>query len=858
MKAGIEPILRIKNVSKSYFKIKALKDISFDINTGEIIGLLGANGAGKSTLLKIIGGVEKADKGHIYLNDDDLEDNTPHIAQQKGIVSVYQELNLFLNMTVAENLFIGRENKRKIGILNWRATRKHTERILDTLGLDISPDAEVASLSVAEQHMIEIARAIKENPKLLLLDEPTSALSEKEIEWLFNIIREQVKNGTTVVYVSHRLDEATELCERCVVLRDGEIANTLSGDFNKATIINSMIGHDVELVRAVTEENKNEVIFECKNLFQKNTIKDISFQLKKGEILGIAGLVGAGRTELLRTIFGVDKMSSGKIFIKGKEIKINNPKDAMNHGIALVPEDRKLEGLFLEENVRFNISSATMEKRTSGGLINIKEEKKVIIKASKSVQMDVNRMEHPVKLLSGGNQQKAVLAKTILVDANILLLDEPTCGVDIGAREEIYEIIKGLADEDKSIVLVSSDWEELLYLSDRILVMAEGRKTGEFSAEAATEEKILHLSTISDIRKGTEQEQKTGSVSGIITKLFNRNTESKSEVSFSTRNNLNVFAKFSSLYRKNNNSVLVSMLITLIVVGLIIEPAFSSWINIRNMMGQAMPFILLTLGQLIVIISGGLDLSSGSILAASSVLGVTIMLKNENSVLLGIIVMLVFALIIGGINALLVVKAKVDSFIVTLGMSIVLTGIALIITKQPVGPTPRFFRQLTNNDVVGIPNVLFMIIGVLIFFTIILRYTALGRQFYAVGENAKGAYWAGLPVEKTKFIAFMISSFMAVLAAIFMLGRTGAADPALGPGMEIVAIAAALIGGALLGGGRGTLSGAIFGVLILVLLENILSLKEVELWYQEVIEGVLLLLIIISYELKIRKRGLST
>jgi ABC-type sugar transport system ATPase subunit/ribose/xylose/arabinose/galactoside ABC-type transport system permease subunit len=836
-----EPILRINNISKSYNGVKALKDVSFNIYKGEIIGLLGANGAGKSTLLKIIGGVEKPSGGQIFLEDSLLDNITPHIAKQKGIMSVYQELNLFLNMTVAENLFIGRENKGKIGTLDWKVTRSRAEEILASLGLDICPDSEVSCLSVAKQHLVEIARALSEKPKLLLLDEPTAALSEKEIKWLFSKVRQLAQEGTTVVYVSHRLDEVTELCERCVILRDGSLAHELSGEFNKDTIVSSMIGHSVELLRPENKVNENEIVFECQNLRFRNTVKDISFQLRKGEILGIAGLVGAGRTELLRVIFGVDKMSSGKMWVNGNEITINSPKDAMNNSIALVPEDRKMEGLFLEENVRFNIASSTMEKRTSWGIINRKEEKQVVHKAATSVQMDTSRMEHLVKLLSGGNQQKAVIAKTLLIDADILILDEPTRGVDIGAREEIYEIIKQLANDGKAILLVSSDWEELVFLSDRMLVMAEGRITGELTADEVTEEKIMHLSTIADTKVEACDVLKSSPI-----KRIGKNIEA--------HKGFNVFEMIASFYRDNNIAILVFMLIGLMAFGLIFDSSFGKWMNIRNMMGQSMPLFLLTMGQFIVIIAGGLDLSSGAMLAASSVLGITIMIHYPDNVLLGIIAMLAFGLVVGAINALLVIKAKVDSFVVTLGMSIVLTGVTLIITKKPIGPSPKILRQIVNSDIQGIPYVLFIIVALLLIFTILLKYTAQGRQFYAVGENAKGSYWAGLPVEKTKFISFMISSLMAVLAGMFLLGRTGAGDPALGNGMELNAIAAALIGGALLGGGRGKLGGVICGVLVLVLLENILSLMQVELWYQEVIEGVLLLAIIISYELRVKKR----
>src|SRR5512137_2657403 len=499
-----DSILKVENISKSFYEVKALQNISFDIHKGEILGLLGANGAGKSTLLKIIGGVQRSDKGDIYLDTVNLGNITPYIAQQKGIISVYQELNLFLNMTVAENLFIGRENKTITRLIDWKATRKKAKTILESLGLDIDPDAEVASLSVANQHLVEIARVLSEKPKILLLDEPTSTLSDKEIQWLFSKIRKLGQDGTTVVYVSHRLDEVIALCERCVILRDGKLADQLDGQFDKEKIIKSMIGHNVEFLRTEAKKAAADVILECKNISLRNLVKDVSFQLKKGEILGIAGLVGAGRTELLGAIFGTDIKTSGLIYKHGKEVIIKNPKDAMDNGIMLIPEDRKIDGLFLNESVRFNVASATLDKRAKGGFINAKQEKEIIAKAAKDVQLDTSRMEHLVKLLSGGNQQKAFIAKTLLVNADVLLLDEPTVGVDIGAREEIYSIIKEVSNQGTSIILVSSDWEELMYLSDRMLVMSEGKITGVLAEEEVTKEKIGHLATIADVQKDEE------------------------------------------------------------------------------------------------------------------------------------------------------------------------------------------------------------------------------------------------------------------------------------------------------------------------------------------------------------------
>jgi ABC-type sugar transport system ATPase subunit/ribose/xylose/arabinose/galactoside ABC-type transport system permease subunit len=848
-----DEIIKLDNISKSFYEVKALQNISFDIYKGEILGLLGANGAGKSTLLKILGGVQRSDKGNIYLDNENLGNISPHIAQQKGIISVYQELNLFLNMTVAENLFIGRENKTKTRLIDWNATRNKAKSILGNLGLDIDPDAEVVSLSVANQHLVEIARALSEKPKILLLDEPTASLSEKEIEWLFSKIRELRQDGTTVVYVSHRLDEVIELCERCVILRDGKLADQLDGEFDKEKIIRSMIGHNVELLKTNAKKVTADVILECKNISLRNLVKDVSFELNRGEILGIAGLVGAGRTELLSAIFGTDTKTSGDIYKYGKEIKIKNPKDAMDHGIMLIPEDRKIDALFLNESVRLNIASATLDKRVKGGFINVKQEKEVTNNAARDVQLDTSRIEHLVKLLSGGNQQKAVIAKSLLVNADVLLLDEPTVGVDIGAREEIYSIINELSEQGKSIILVSSDWEELIYLSDRMLVMSEGKITGVLAVEEFTKEKIGHLATISDV-----QQTKDGS------KVYFEGTGEQTPLGDSERNitilnkSKAYFGKLRTSFSNNNTTILVVVTLFLVIASISISDSFRTLMNARNLLGQAMPFLILTLGQLVIIVAGGLDLSSGALVAATGVLGVSFMVNNPDKVLLGVVIMLAFGLIVGLLNSVLVVKAKLDSFVVTLGMSIVLSGVTLIITKNPIGPSPKILRVIANKDVLGIPYVLFITIALVVVFGILMRYTALGRRFYAVGENPKGSFWAGLPVQKTRFIAFIISASMSVLAALFLMGRTGAGDPAFGPGMELTAIACALIGGARLGGGRGSVGGALLGVFLLAILENILSLMNVDLWYQEVFGAMLLLAIIITYEYRMKKNRLAS
>jgi len=851
-----DALLKIEHISKSFYGVKALKDISFDVFKGEIVGLLGANGAGKSTLLKIVGGILRNDEGRVFLEGTDLAGTNPYSAQQKGIISVYQELNLFLNMTVAENLVIGKEHRTRAGTISWQRNRREVARILEDFGLDIRADSVVSSLSVAQQHLVEIARALHAQPRLLLLDEPTAALSDTEIQWLFARIKDLVGKGTTVLYVSHRLEEVTNLCDRCVILRDGALAQQLAGSFEIATIVRHMIGHSVELGAASGRRVEGDVVFECRNLQASTKVRGVSFGVRKGEILGIAGLVGAGRTELLRAIFGVDEASGGTVLLNGRELAKRTPRSAIETGIVLVPEDRKLEGLFLGENVRFNVAASTMAARVKAGLIDARAERKAVRKAAEDVLLDVGRLEHQVKLLSGGNQQKAILAKMLLVDAEVMLLDEPTRGVDIGAREEIYQVIRKLAAAGKSIVLVSSDWDELIALCDRMLVMAEGKITGELTGAQISQERIMHLSSIAHVSQGEAGVRDALPLRERLRRRL-RGGPAEPRRTAAAPATGSVFGRLGALSRSSNTVMLAFILLVFVVIGLSLHSSFRTWTNTRNLMSQAMPFFLLTLGQLVVIIAGGLDLSVGALVASTSVLGMTIMLANPGNVLLGVAAMVGLALAVGAINGLLVVKANIDSFVATLGMSIVVEGLALVITPKPLAPAPKILRTIAHMDVLGVPYTLIIIVVVMVLFAILLKYTALGRRFFAVGENATGSYWAGLPVVSTKFVSFILCSFMAVLTSLFMLGRTGAGDPVLGPGLEIDSIACALIGGASLGGGKGSLAGAVCGVLVLTTLSNIFSLMDVNQWYQEVVRGVLLLAIIISYERRVRRLAIA-
>lgn len=825
-----KPILSIQKVCKAFYTQEALKQVTFDVTKGEIVGLLGANGAGKSTLLKIIGGCLTPDRGWVEIDGEVIEHYSPRLLIEKGIISVYQDLNLFPHLSVAENLFIDEEKTTKIGTIDWKRTVADAQKILDGYGLEIQASTLVSNLSLAQQCMIEITRAIHQKPKILLLDEPTSALSESEIQWLFSKMRDAVKEGTTILYVSHRLDEVNTICDRTVILREGELVHISTGKMDKSTIIQHMVGHDVVLTKGQKKETSKEIVFECSHLVSTNGSKAENITLRKGEILGIAGLVGSGRTELLNTLFGIDPIVSGTIKKDNQEIPIKNPADAIKQGIILIPEDRKISGLFLDASTRFNIASSTLDQRAKAGMVNENLENSEVANASKRVMLDTNRLDHLVKQLSGGNQQKVMIARTILANADIYLLDEPTRGVDIGAREEIYEIIKALAASGKSIILVTSDWEELIYLCDRTLVMSEKKVVGEID-DTITESKILHIAESSVTEEVTVKER----VLSGLNKTWN---------------------KLKTM--QNSNFLILSiLLLLLVIIGSLLTPFFAKWTNIRNLFGQSLPLVILSLGQLIVIIAGGIDISSGALMAAAAMFGQTVMLNFDQPPAVGIVAIVLFSGLVGFVNALIIQKAKVDAFIVTIGMMLIMEGVALVIYPKPLGPSPSFFIKFSTAKPLNLPIALIILIILVIIFRVLIQYTKLGRRFFAVGENRIKSFNAGIDVNKTVFASYIICSLMSGLAAIYALGRFGGADPVLGPGLELAAIATVLIGGATLAGGKGSIAGTIIGVFVMGVLANIFSFMSLPDWYQEVIRGVIFLGIIASYERVARQKNMS-
>lgn len=490
----MEYALEMRKIDKSFPGVKVLEDVTLKVRAGEVHALIGENGAGKSTLMKILMGIYKADGGELYLEGNRIEVHNPKDAMTKGISMIHQELNTVLDMEVAENIFVGRElvKNKKLRLVDHARMREESARYLSEMEVDIDPRALMRDLSVAQMQLIEIVKAISVNARIIVMDEPTSAITEKEAVVLFKQIARLKAQGVAIIYISHKLDEIFRISDTITVLRDGQFIGTKPvEELDEDKLISMMVGREITEIYPKEAADIGEVVLDVRGLSRKKRVRDASFQLKRGEVLGIAGLVGAGRSELVETIFGMAPKTAGEIYICNEKARIRSPKDAIEYQIALITEDRKRTGLNLSANVRENISLAALRNLARAGLIDRRKEKQVVQEYIEQLKIKTPGAETLVSNLSGGNQQKVVLAKWLLNGPEIIIFDEPTRGIDVGAKRDIYLLINELAKQGKAIIVISSEMAEVMGISDRILVMCEGRITGELNRDEFSQERIM-------------------------------------------------------------------------------------------------------------------------------------------------------------------------------------------------------------------------------------------------------------------------------------------------------------------------------------------------------------------------------
>jgi len=492
----MKPYISMKNISKSFSGVQVLHNVNLDIELGKVHALVGENGAGKSTLMKILCGTFQPDSGGILIDGKKVKIKSPLEGIKNGISMIYQELNYVPEMTITENIFLGRE-ETKYGLIDYKKMREKTKELLDNLEIKFSPVQYLREFKISETQLIEICKAISYDTNVIVMDEPTSSLSNKETERLFKVIREIKKRGKAIIYISHKLDEITEISDEVTVLRDGYIVASKinTNETEMKEIISLMVGRKLQHIFPKRDFNPGKVVLEVRNLNQKGKVKNVTFQLREREILGVSGLMGSGRTEMAEALFGLGQHVEGEILLKGKKIKIEAPSDAIKHKIGFVTEDRKSQGLFLLSSIKDNIIIVSLKKILTKGFISKRKEIKIVDEKIAALRVKTNSRDQLVKYLSGGNQQKVAIAKWLVEDLNIFIFDEPTRGIDVGAKVEIYNLINQMALEGYSIIFISSELPEIMGLSDRVLVFYDNQIAGELDREEMTQEKIMMLST---------------------------------------------------------------------------------------------------------------------------------------------------------------------------------------------------------------------------------------------------------------------------------------------------------------------------------------------------------------------------
>ena len=498
-----EYLLEMKGISKSFPGVKALQDVNYQLKSGEIHALLGENGAGKSTLIKVLGGIYHPEEGSFFIDGKEVAITDVNSARDNGISIIHQELVLVPRMTVAENIFLGREPRGKFGVDKGKMI-KDAQKMLDNFNVGIAADMEIADLTIAKQQMVEIVKAISFNCRILVMDEPTSSIADKEVQALFGIMHDLTQRGVGIIYISHKMSEIFEICDRVTVLRDGTYIDTrVVAETTRDELVSLMVGRELDQYYVRDHVDSDEVVLRCAHISDgkklHSRVKDVSFELHKGEILGFSGLVGAGRSETMQCIFGLTKGSRGDIELEGQKVSIRSAVDAMNYGIAMVPEDRKLEGLYHVQSVRFNSTIEVLYKFINHFYVNSALEAKITQEYIDKMHTKTPSQDQTVTNLSGGNQQKVMIGRWMATSPKVLILDEPTRGVDVGAKAEIYEIMNELTKQGVSIIMISSELPEIINMSDRVYVMYEGNVTGCLKREEISQESIMHLATLETI-----------------------------------------------------------------------------------------------------------------------------------------------------------------------------------------------------------------------------------------------------------------------------------------------------------------------------------------------------------------------
>ena len=861
------PLLSMRGIDKRFNGVPALLAASLEVGRSEIHALIGQNGAGKSTMIKILTGYYSRDAGEILFDGTPLHVDSPKSAQRSGISTIYQEINLVSYRSVTENICLGREKKR-LGFLDWRHMHREAEEILARFDIHIDVRQPLSRYTTAIQQMVAIARAVSFQAKLVIMDEPTSSLADHEVAILFGVIRQLKDSGVSVIFVSHKLNELFAVCQRVTVMRDGRTVLVASlTEVSKLKLVTTMIGRELESPAAeqtgfheiadTHRKQKDKSLLDVQNLAVGRRVSDVSFDVHPGEIVGLAGLLGSGRTESLRTVFGADQPDSGQMHYRGTPFAPRSPADAIEAGIGFCSEDRKLEGIVPDMSVQENLTLALLPRLARAGILDEEEQRKVVNAFIDQLRIKCISLAQPIRELSGGNQQKVLLARWLCMNPKFLILDEPTRGIDVGAKEEIQALIGQLAAEGLGVLMISSEIEEIVEGSDRVFVMREGRTVAELDGAAITEGAIMAaMAETTEASHADGNSNQTGDHAAASVSDAGPPTGNHRSASFSdTQANKQPLpapatatisdapkllsdqqsvphAGTETLGRQRDWLKLVrrhgtlAALVVLILFNLAFTPHFATWETLFVNLTQVCTIVIVGVGMTLVIGSGGIDLSVGSLMAIAGALapliflGKLVPLPAWVGVRLAFVLPVLVAGMFGWFNGWLITRFKIQPIVATLVLFIAGRGLAQVLTN---GNLQAFrepsFQVIGLGRVFGIPAQSILMVILVAIATWVLQRTIFGRQLLAIGGNTEAARLSGVPVNRIKQAVYALSGVCAGIAGLIVIAINSSSDANLvGLGMELDAIAAVAVGGTPLLGGQAYLLGTLVGALIIQLI----------------------------------------
>lgn len=818
-------LLTAESISKSFGSQWVLRHVTFDVRAGEVHTLMGENGAGKSTLMKILAGVHQTDEGLVRLLGEPIELRNPRDAVRHGIALIHQEPQTFPDLSVAESIFLGRQVPlTPFRTIDWRAMNARATDLLCDLGVRMDPTRRVRGASIADQQMIELAAALSQDAKVLLMDEPTAALTPSEVDNLFAVVHRLKAKGVAVVFISHRLPEVFEVSDRITVLRDGDLVGSRTKtETDQREIVHLMVGRELDLVHHERAGVQDQIRLELQGLSLPGKFEDISFQVRAGEIVGLTGLVGAGRTEVAEAIFGISPARQGEVLIDGTPARIRTVQHALDRGVAYVPEDRQRNGLVLPLSIRENTSLANLSSVSNLGVLKQQREAEMVQEWRERLSTKFVDPAQPVQSLSGGNQQKVVLSKWLSRGPEILVVDEPTRGVDIGAKSEVHRLLTELANQGKAILLISSDLPEVLALSDRVLVMRGGMLVQEFANQDLSQEAVMEAAT------------GIGSVSS-------------SRIETKRRSPLERYRDLGT----------IGLLLAILLGAALIEPRILARDSLLSIALFIPLILIMAMGQMMAIIARHIDLSVGAVLGCSAMVAGGFFVRDPSfSAPLAFLIATGVGLLMGSLNGFLVARMKVPSIVTTLGTLSAFRGLIYLVSGgRQISPSdvPDALRSLAQAGPV-FPWIVWISLAIAGATAWWLRSTLDGRYVFALGSNPETAALRGLPVRRTTFLIFALTGALSGFCGLLFAARFGTVNPnSVGKSMELLVISSVVLGGTAVNGGVGSVRGTLLGCLMIAILNVALTMMRVtELW-QLVVYGAAILLAT-ALDSAIRRRG---